>query len=233
LEGKEHEADGLTYELVNTRDSLESTQMVLKKSELQVEQLLEELSRASLSSILVDSQSYTSSFSQEVISDIVELMEEPHVMGEHEGHPDLQAIVGRYDMEIFEDANVLQEPPPLVSSLITHDETVEHTLMDCGDRYILGEDTSIWDPGLVDTHDEDTSIQDPGSVDTVVHPGYRMVPKDIGVCSGIQGHTMMISSLQWPAEVYNGAHGDALEYRAEAYLMEHGVSSGERSVVLS
>ena len=59
--------------------------------------------------------------------------------------------------------------------------------MDCGDRYISGEDTSIWDLGLVDIHDEDTSIHDPGSVDihgliaTVVDPGYRMVPKDIGV----------------------------------------------------
>ena len=123
-------------------------------------------------------------------------------MGEHEGHSDLQVIVGRYDTKIFEDAHVLQEPPPLVSSLIAHDETVEHTLMDCGDRYILGEDTSIWDPGLVNTHDVNTYIRDLGSVDThglvdtVVHPGYKMVPKEIGVCSGIQGHTMMSNSLQ-------------------------------------
>jgi hypothetical protein len=48
--------------------------------------------------------------------------------------------------------------------------------MDCGDRYISSEDTSIWDPGLFDIHDEDTSIHDPGSVDIhglidiVVHP---------------------------------------------------------------
>jgi hypothetical protein len=41
LEGKEHEVDRLTRELVNTQDSLESTQMVLQKSELQVEQLQE------------------------------------------------------------------------------------------------------------------------------------------------------------------------------------------------
>jgi hypothetical protein len=134
-----------------------------------------------------------------------------------------------------DDAHVLQDPPPLVSSLIAHDETVEHTLMNCEDRYILGEDTSIWDPGLVDIHDEDTSIQNLGSVDihglidTVVHLGYRMVPKDIGVCSGIQGHIVISSSLQWHAKVYSGAHGDALECRAEAYLMEHGVSSGEHS----
>ena len=70
-------------------------------------------------------------------------------MGEHEGHSDLQVIVGRYDTKMLEDAHVLEEPPPLMSSLITHDETVEHTLMDCGDSYISGEDTSIWDPGLV------------------------------------------------------------------------------------
>jgi hypothetical protein len=154
-------------------------------------------------------------------------------MGEHEGHSDLHVIVGRYDTNIFEDAHVLQDPPPLVISLIAHDETVEHTLMDCGDKYISGEDTSIWDPGLVDTHDEDTFIHDPesidihGLIDIVVHPGYRMVPKDIGVCSGIQRHTMMSSCLQWHAEVYSGAHGVSLECRAEAYLMEHGDSSGE------
>ena len=63
--------------------------MVLQKSELQVEQLWEDLSQGSLSSISVDSQSSTSAFSQEVVNDIVELMEEPHVMGEHEGHSDL------------------------------------------------------------------------------------------------------------------------------------------------
>jgi hypothetical protein len=63
LEGEEHEVDRLTRELVNTQDSLESTQIVLQKFELQVEQLREELSQASLSSISVDSQSYTSAFS--------------------------------------------------------------------------------------------------------------------------------------------------------------------------
>jgi hypothetical protein len=95
LEGKEHEVDRLTRELVNTQDSLESRHMVLQKSELQVEKLRKELSQASLSSISVDNQSYTSTFSHEVVSDIVELMEE------HEGHSDLQEIVGRYDMKIF------------------------------------------------------------------------------------------------------------------------------------
>jgi hypothetical protein len=37
---------------------------------------------------------------------MVELMSEPHVMGEHEGHSDLQAIVGRHNTDIFEDARV-------------------------------------------------------------------------------------------------------------------------------
>ena len=101
LEGKKHEVDRVTRELVNTHNSLESAQMVLQIYELQVVKLQEELSQASLSSISVDSQSYTSNFSREVVNDIVELMEEPHVMGEHEGHSDLQEIVGRYDMEIF------------------------------------------------------------------------------------------------------------------------------------
>jgi hypothetical protein len=133
LEGKEHEVDRLTRELVNTQDSLESTQMVLQKSKLRVEQLQKELSQASLSSISVDIQSYTSTFSQEVFSDILELMEEPHVMGEHR-HSYLQVIVGRYDTNIFEGAPVLHEPPPLVIS--AHDETIElHSLW----RYISGE----------------------------------------------------------------------------------------------
>jgi hypothetical protein len=81
--------DILTCEMVNTWDSLESTQMVLQKFKLQVEHLRKELSQASLSSISIISLSYTSTFSQEVVNDIVELMEEPHVMGEHEGHSDL------------------------------------------------------------------------------------------------------------------------------------------------
>jgi len=71
-------------------------------------------------------------------------------------------IVGRCDTKIFKDSHVLQEPLPLVSSLIAHDETVEHTLMDCGDKYISGEDTSMWDPRSVDTH---------GLVDTMIHLG--------------------------------------------------------------
>jgi hypothetical protein len=40
--------------------------------------------------------------------------------------------------------------------------------MDCGDRYILDEETYSWDPGLVDIHDEDTTIDDPGLVDTLI-----------------------------------------------------------------
>jgi hypothetical protein len=73
--------------------------MVLQNFELQVKQLRKMLSQASLSSISVDIQSCTSTFSQKVVSDIVELMEAPHVMGEHEGHSDLQVIVGRYDTD--------------------------------------------------------------------------------------------------------------------------------------
>jgi hypothetical protein len=59
-----------------------------------------------------------------------------------------------------------------------------------------------------------------------------MILKDIGVCSGIQGHTVMTGSLQWHAEVCSGAHRDALESRAKTYLMEHGASSGEHSAIL-
>lgn len=47
---------------------------------------------------------------------------------------------------------------------MTLDHMVEHTFMDCGYRYTLYEDTSIWDPGLVNTHNEEMSTQDPGLV---------------------------------------------------------------------
>jgi hypothetical protein len=86
LEGKYHEVDKFSHEIVNKQGSLESTQMVLKKYELQVENLQEDLIHASLSSISIENHSFTLSFSQEVASDIVELVEEPQVTGEHGGN---------------------------------------------------------------------------------------------------------------------------------------------------
>lgn len=47
---------------------------------------------------------------------------------EHEEHPDELALAEGYVLEISNYAS-----------------------MNCGDRYILDEDTSIWDPGSVDT----------------------------------------------------------------------------------
>jgi hypothetical protein len=124
---------------------------VLEEKENEVEQIREELSQISPSSILEDDQSYVSALSQEDISDMDGLMEK---------HSDLQAIVGRDDPETREGAHVLQGPlfleSPLMAQVLTPDQIVEHAFMDCGDRYTSDEDTSIWDPGLVDTHDEDT-----------------------------------------------------------------------------
>ena len=41
----------------------------------------------------------------------------------------------------------------------------------------------------------------------------------------MQGHTMMSGSSQIHMEVYSEIQGDALDYREEMYLVEHGDSS--------
>jgi hypothetical protein len=52
-----------------------------------------------------------------------------------------------------------------------------------------------------------------------------MMQEDIGAFMTILGHMMMRDSSQKHAEVYSGIQGDALDYREETYLVEHGDSS--------
>jgi hypothetical protein len=84
-------------------------------------------------------------------------------VGDMEG---LQAFAERYDPEDFDYAHVLQyrdqEPllleSPLKAQVMITTKTIEHipcgpanmevyASKDCGDMYIIDEDTSIWDPG--------------------------------------------------------------------------------------
>jgi chromosome segregation ATPase len=86
LKGKEEEVDRFNQELENTHDSLKRTQKALQESEMQVEQLCVEFSLVHPSSSTVDSESYKTTISQEDVSGIYYLMEEPRVMVEHEEH---------------------------------------------------------------------------------------------------------------------------------------------------
>jgi hypothetical protein len=201
---------------------LKSTQIALRESESRVEQLLEESSRVSTTSISVESQSYASAMSLEDVGDM-------------EG---LQAFAERYDPEAFDYAHVLQygdqEPllleSPLKAQVMITAETVEqipcgstnkevYASRDCGDMYITDEDTSIWDPGSTDT-----SVV----IDTVAHTGYKMI------CSDIQQYAVVCSGIQCYAEGYNGTQWETMEFRGESYshLMEHGWSRGGRSTLL-
>jgi hypothetical protein len=79
LEEKENEVDRLTHELVSAQEFLKSTQIALRESESRVEQLLEESSRVSTTSISVESQSYASTMSLEDIGDM-EGFQEPFLL---------------------------------------------------------------------------------------------------------------------------------------------------------
>jgi hypothetical protein len=184
---------------------LKGTQTTLQESESRLEELLEEASQGSTTSISAESQIYTSATSLE---DVGGLVEECQLMEEHEEYPGSLMIMERCDQETQEDVHVSQGPPFMRGS-----ETVGHTHTH-GDSRARGsyEDTSIWVPGLVDIHVE---------VDPAVHPGYMMMQEDTGACMSIQGHTVMRGSSQGHAEVYSGIQGDALECREETYL-EHG-----------
>jgi hypothetical protein len=84
LREKEIEVDRLTHELVSTRGFLEGAQTTLQESESRLEELLEETSQGSTTSISAESQIFTSATSLE---DVGGLVEEHQLMEEHEGVP--------------------------------------------------------------------------------------------------------------------------------------------------
>jgi hypothetical protein len=79
LREKETEVDRLTHELVSTRGFLEGAQTTLQESGSRLEELLEETSQGSTTSISAESQIFTSATSPEDVSGLVEecqMMEE-------------------------------------------------------------------------------------------------------------------------------------------------------------
>jgi len=67
------------------------------------------------------------------VRDTHDLIEEPPVIMQHEEHPDELALAKRHVLEVS-----------------------DYTPTRCGYKYISDEDTSIWDPGSVDTSGVDT-----------------------------------------------------------------------------
>jgi hypothetical protein len=94
LKEKETEVDRLTHELVSTQGFLKGTQTTLQESESRLEELLEEASQGSTTSISAESQIYTSATSLE---DVGGLIEERQLMEEHEGYPGSLMIMERCD----------------------------------------------------------------------------------------------------------------------------------------
>jgi hypothetical protein len=94
LKEKETEMDRLTHELVRTQGFLKGTQTTLQESESILEELLEEASQGSTTSISIESQIYTSAISLE---DVGGLIEEHQLMEEREGYPGSLMIMERCD----------------------------------------------------------------------------------------------------------------------------------------
>jgi hypothetical protein len=78
---KEIKVDRLTHELVSTRGFLEGTQTTLQESEFRSEELLEETSQSSTTSISTENQIYPSTT---LLEDVGGLAVE-HQLEEHEG----------------------------------------------------------------------------------------------------------------------------------------------------
>jgi hypothetical protein len=184
LREKEIEVDRLTHELASTQGFLEGAQTTLQESGSILEELLDETSRGSTTSISVESQMFTSATSPE---DVGGLVEEHQLMEVREGHPGSLMDMERCDQETLEDIYVSQGPPFMRGS-----ETVGLTHTP-GDSRARGsyEDTFIGVSGLDDIHIE---------VDPAVHLGYMMMQEDTEVCMSIQGHMMMRDSSQEHAE---------------------------------
>jgi hypothetical protein len=141
---------------------LEGTHTTLQKLGYRLEELFEETSQVSSTSISVENQIYPSTTFLEGVGGLVE---EHYLMEEHEEYPGLLMGMGRYDQETLEDVQVPQGPPFMRGS-----EPVGHTHTP-GDSRARGnyEDTSILVIGVFDIH---------GDVDPVVHLGYKMVQED-------------------------------------------------------
>jgi hypothetical protein len=154
LREKEIEVDRLTYELVSTRGFSEGTQETLQESGPRLEELLEETSQGSPTSISTESQIYPLAT---LLEGVDGLAEGHQLTKEHEEYPRSLMVIEGYEQVTLEDVQVSQGPPFMGSS-----ETVGHThthgYSRAGGSY---EDTFICVPVLDDLHVE---------VDPIVHP---------------------------------------------------------------
>jgi hypothetical protein len=139
LREKDIEVDRLTHEFVSTRGFLECTHTTLQESKSRLEELLEEASQGSTTSISTESQIYTSTTSLE---DVGGLVEECQLMEERDEYPGSLMILERCDSEMREDVHVSQGPP-FMRGCETFGHT--HTHVDSRARGSY-EDTSIWVP---------------------------------------------------------------------------------------
>jgi hypothetical protein len=91
---EETEVDRLTHELVSTHGVLKDTQTTFQESKFRFEELLEEASQGSTTSISTESRIYTSATS---LVDVGGLIEESQLMEESEGYLGILMIMERCD----------------------------------------------------------------------------------------------------------------------------------------
>jgi hypothetical protein len=137
----------------------------------------------------------------EDISGISDMMEEPCVRDAHHGHMDPQTQEERHDLETVDLIHTYQheeiESPlletPLVEQVMETDRLMGHLLPGptCSDEdaLLIGRDdhsmcldTSVWDPGAVDS--SRMSAQE----DTTAHTGYSVIQRELAVGDDVQSH---------------------------------------------
>jgi hypothetical protein len=153
------------------------------------------------------SRTFMLDMTQEDISDIQEVLEEPCVVLEHKGHVDLQTQDERHDLETDDYIHTYQygesESPLLGSPLI--DQVVEtgsllgyslpgpfysdeDALLIGRDDHISCLDTYVWDPSADDI--SRVSARE----DTVAHTGYSAIQRGVAVGDGVQWQIGGLSS---------------------------------------
>jgi hypothetical protein len=140
--------------------------------------------------------------SQEDISGMSDMIEEPCVRDAHHGHVDPQIQEEIQDVQTVDLTHTDQHEEiesqfletPLVEQIVDADRLMEHLLPGSActdeDALFIGQDdhstcldTSIWDPGA------DDSSRVSAQEDTVAHTGYSVIQREITPSDGVQWHT--------------------------------------------
>jgi hypothetical protein len=176
---QESKMDRLTHELESIRGFLRGTQVALQESEARSEELLEEITHRSITSILVESQVYPSIT---LLGDVDGLTEEHQLMEEQEEYRGSLISMESYDLEVQE------LPSTRIFVTVNHSHIQRYSK--ARDSF---EDTSICVLRAVDLHVE---------LDLVVHPGSMMQHQYIGDDMSMQEHTVVSDSSQRRANIY-------------------------------